>query len=220
MKKLVSRRLLHIFHLACSIVLIVIVFGNGCSQGGFQGSDSKYNGVYDQSSLLCQSATEIKVIPGTKTVSMVGSGQLLNHLTNCIGLAVASDATQTVYNEKKSAISTYGAANTITPPMMMAITSIAGEVCSDVIDQEIATGGRIFSGLNLQASSLPADSELSTVISNIALSCWRGNETNEERNLILTSVNESVGVSEASAARKAALIICTSMLSSVNALLN
>ncbi len=220
MRNFMSRRLIHITQLAGCIVFVVIIFGNGCSPGGFTGSSTKHSDVYDLSSLQCRSSSEIQVIPGSKTVSMVGSGQLLNHLSNCIGLAVPSDTTQTVYNEKKGSISTYGTANSITPPMMMAITSIAGEICSDVIDAEIASGARIFNGINLQSNSLPADSQLNAIISNIALSCWRGNETNEERSLILDSVSGSVGVSEANAARKAALMICTTMLSSVNALLN
>lgn len=220
MKSLMTRRLLRILQLMSLTVFSVIVFGNGCSQGGFTGSDSKQSSVYDMSSIQCQSSTDIQVIPGAKTVSFVGAGQLLNHLSNCIGLSVPSDATQTVYNEKKGSLSTYGTANSITPPMMMAITSIAGEICSDVIDQEIVAGARVFVGINLQASTLPSNSQLSTAISNLALSCWRGKETNEERNLLIDSVNSSVAVGEANAARKAALILCTAMLSSVNALLD
>lgn len=219
MKGFITKRMMSILQLMASMVFVVVVFGNGCSDGGFKSSDSA-SGDFSSNALQCRSATDITVIPGAKTVSFVGSGQLLSHLSNCIGLSVPSDATMTVYNEKRGSISTYGAANTITPPMMMAITSIAGEICSDLVDQEIASGGRIFSGINLSASVLPNNSQLQNIISNIALSCWRGNETNEERSLLLTSVLGSVGSNEANASRKAALMLCTSMLASVNALLN
>ncbi len=219
MKNLITKRIVRILQLMACMVFVVVVFGNGCSNGGFQSNDASL-GDFSSNALQCRSATDITVIPGAKTVSFVGSGQLLSHLSNCIGLSVPSDATMTVYNEKKGSISTYGAANTITPPMMMAITSIAGEICSDLVDQEIASGGRIFSGINLADSALPNNAQLQNAISNIALSCWRGNETNEERNILLDSVIQSVGSSEANAARKSALMLCTSMLASVNALLN
>ena len=169
MKGLITKRIIRILQLMASMVFIVVVFGNGCSNGGFQSSDVSM-GDFSSNALQCRSSTDITVIPGAKTVSFVGSGQLLSHLSNCIGLSVPSDATMTVYNEKKGSISTYGAANTITPPMMMAITSIAGEICSDLVDQEIASGGRIFSGINLSASVLPNNAQLQNAISNIALS--------------------------------------------------
>ncbi|MEK6772311.1 MAG: hypothetical protein AABY64_00090 [Bdellovibrionota bacterium] len=219
MKDLIKKRILRALQVMALMVFTLVVFGNGCSQGGFSGSENNA-GAFIASSVQCQSATDITVIPGAKTVSFVSSGQLLNHLSNCIGLAVPSDSTQTVYDEKKGSISTYGTANSITPPMMMAITSIAGEVCSDLIDQEIASGNRIFNGINLQAAMIPSSAQLSDAISNIALSCWRGNESNEERTILLDNVFQAIGASEANASRKAALMLCTSMLSSVNALLN
>lgn len=218
MNTLNLRQISRILQLILSTFFIVVVFGNGCSDGGFKGDDIS-SGVI--ASATCKSATQIDVIPGTKTVSFVNSGQVLNHLASCIGLAVPSDTTRSVYDEKRGSISTYGAANTITPPMMMAIASLAGEICSDLIDQENASvTKRIFPGFDFSATNLPTDAQLSTAISNIALSCWQTNETAEERTILINSILQSVTAGEANATRKAALMMCTSMLSSVNALLN
>ncbi|MCK6599726.1 MAG: hypothetical protein L6Q37_15275 [Bdellovibrionaceae bacterium] len=198
----------------------LVIFGNGCSEGGFVPSESVAQSPTQDDSLQCKSPTEIEVIPGAKTASLVGASEVLKQLTNCVGLETYSDATKKVYDDKKGSISTYGAANSITPPMMMAITSIAGEVCSDLIDKEISQGSRIFTGMDLSSSTLPSNSQIGNAISNLALSCWRGNESNEEKAALLDMVNQSVASSETGAARKAALLVCTAMLSSLDSLLN
>jgi hypothetical protein len=216
-------KVIRIIQTMVAMVCVVVVFGNGCSEGAFVTNDGTSDSGSNGLAALgpqCKSATEIDVIPGARTVSFVGSNLVLRHLSNCIGLAVPSGTTETVYEEKKGSISTYGEANTITAPMMMAITSLAGEICSDLIDQEVASGVRIFSGFNLGGNALPSSANLTNAVGNIALSCWRGNESAEERAAILDMVNSNVGAAEAGAARKAALMICTSMLSSVDALLN
>lgn len=214
------KRIVRALQILSLTAVSLVIFGNGCSEGGFVPKESSSSGTQIDGSLQCKSATDIEVIPGAKTASVVGSLEVLKQLTNCVGLETYSDATKKVYDDKKGSISTYGTANSITPPMMMAITSIAGEVCADVIDKEIAQGGRIFSGIDLSSSSLPSNSQLGNAISNLALSCWRGNETSDEKALLLDMVNSSVGVSEAGASKKAALLLCTAMLSSLDALLN
>jgi hypothetical protein len=213
------KRLVRALQILSLTAVSVVIFGNGCSEGGFVPQDSTGQAGVD-GSLQCKSATDIEVIPGAKTASVVGASEVLKQLTNCVGLETYSDATKKVYDDKKGSISTYGAANSITPPMMMAITSIAGEVCADLIDKEVAQGPRIFTGINLSASTLPSDSQLGNAISNLALSCWRGNESADEKAQLLAMVNQSVASNEANASKKAALMICTAMLSSLDALLN
>lgn len=214
------KRIVRILQTAVVLVCALVVFGNGCAEGGFYPAGD----TMDQSSQLagsCKDPNEIDVIPGAKTASVVGSTQIVHHLASCTGLEVISELTEKVYTDKVGSVSTYGAVNTLTPPMMMAVHSIAGEVCNDVIDQEIARGTRIFSGWDLAASSLPSDSQLASAAQNMALSCWQDYDlTSDERNIILGAVVDSVGANEANASRKAAVIICTSMLSSLNALLN
>lgn len=214
------KRLVRALQILSLTAVSLVIFGNGCSEGGFVPQDSASDNAALDGTLQCKSPTDIEVIPGAKTASVVGASEVLKQLTNCVGLETYSDATKKVYDDKKGSISTYGSASSITPPMMMAITSIAGEVCSDVIDKEIASGGRIFAGIDLNASALPSGSQLGNAISNLALSCWRGNETAEEKAMLLDMVNQSVGATEANASKKAALMICTAMLSSLDALLN
>ena len=104
--------------------------------------------------------------------------------------------------------------------MMMAITSIAGEVCNDLINQELASGGRIFQGIDLAGNSLPGNSLLSESVTRLSLSCWQRYETDLERQSLIEMINSTVSNNETQPARKSALLICTAMLSSLDALLN
>ena len=199
---------------------IVITFGNGCSNE-FKGIETPSTDPLTGSAPgNTTPAPGFDVIPGTKTVSLVYSNQVLSQLSSCVGVAQPSDATNAMYDQKKGAISVYGTADTVTAPMMMSIISIAGEVCNDLINQEIANGNRIFMNMDLKASSLPSEAVLGDAAARLALSCWQRRETSSERTQMMNMVYSSVGASETNASRKAALMLCTSVLSSLDALLN
>lgn len=213
------KRLIRAFQTAIVLVCAVVVFGNGCAEGGFypQGSED----VVSNLSASCKDPNEIEVIPGAKTASLVGTTNIVHHYSACTGLETISQLTQGVYEDKKSSIGTYGAVTSITAPYLMAVHSIAGEVCNDVIDQEIASGARIFAGWNLAANTVPSDSQLADAATNLSLSCWQDYEISaEEKSIIINSIVQSVGSGEAGASRKSAVMLCTSMLASLNALLN
>lgn len=193
--------------------------GNGCSQQYTNRGTSLENST-GANAPTSAPGTDIPVIPGARTVSLAYSKQVLDQLSSCTGLAVPSDKTTAMYEQKQGAISTYGYVNTVTSPMMMAVTSIAGEICNDLIDQEISKGPRLFVGYNFTAAALPNSAQLADSVSRIALSCWQRNESDQERQAILDMINSSVGVTEAMAGRKSALMICTAMLSSLDSLLN
>lgn len=212
------------FFLLLSIVTaagILAGVGNGCSRSQSESANSLVEEVAPApTSGSTTSDSDIPVIPGARTVSLVYSKQVVDQLTSCSGLAVPSEKTVAMYEQKKGSISTYGTANTVTAPMMMAVASIAGEICNDLIEQENKLGGRLFAGFNMAANALPSSAQLSDSISKLAVSCWQRNESSSERQLLLDMVSTSVGTGEMQATRKAALLVCTSMLSSLDALLN
>ncbi len=218
-KQIKVKRAIRAFQAAVVLVCALVVFGNGCAEGGFY-PESGETSLASSLTASCKDPNEIDVIPGAKTASLVGSTNVVAHLAACTGLSSISQKTKAVYNAKVGSVSTYGAVNSLTPPMMMAVHSIAGEVCNDVVDQEIALGTRIFAGWNLNGNALPSDSQMATAAQNLSLSCWRDYEISaEERDIVVHAVLDSVGSSEDMAARKAAVVMCTSMLASLNALL-
>lgn len=218
----------HISLLVFAVVIggAILSIGNGCSKSltsassGAGPGGSNATGSTGATSDSSNNSSDITVINGAKTVSLAYSKQIVDQLSSCVGVAQPSDATLAMYEQKKGAVSTYGYANTVTSPMMMAVTSIAGEVCNDLINQEVQSGQRLFVGFDMSASSLPNSGQIADSISRMALSCWQRHETSTERSMLVDLVNSSVTTNEAMASRKSALLICTSMLSSLDALLN
>lgn len=198
---------------------ILAYVGNGCSRSQSAGVDA-LSSTAAAGVPVTPATDDIPVIPGARTVSLVYSKQVVDQLAACSGLSLPSEKTLAMYEQKKGAVSSSGSANTVTGPMMMAVASIAGEICNDLIDQEISAGARLFNGYALAGNVLPNSSQLSDTISKIAVSCWQRNESSSERGILLNMVSSSVGAAEVMAGRKSALLICTAMLSSLDSLLN
>jgi hypothetical protein len=215
------RKLLSIVSVASLVGGILVFVGNGCG-GQFQTFESENSPALGETNPADPNGTasaDPDFVQGEKTASVIYSQQALDHLAACVGVEVPSDSTLRMYDSKKGQISVYGSAETITSPMMMGIVSTAGELCNDLIVQERADGQRIFKGWDLSSNSAPATGVLNDSITRLALSCWQRPESLEERNIVLDTAN-SISNGEASASEKTALIVCTSMLASLNSLLN
>lgn len=220
-----NKRLIRLASLVILSGLFIVTLGNGCGKGFSINNSTQNSNLSSPSNEDSNAPTTVgedgEVInPNAKTVSLVSSNQTLSHLATCLGVKNPSSQTLALYEEKKGSISVSGAANTVTPPMMMAITSIAGELCNDLINQEIASGPRMFVGINFTANQLPATNDIQDSISRLALSCWNRYETDSEKQILVDLVETSVGATETMAARKASLLLCTSVVSSLEALLN
>lgn len=221
----IQKKVIAIGTLICSTFVVLTTVGNGCSSqlGGFETNDQTSTSMGDNGSFTgggSQPSIENDFIPGAKTASLVYANQIMDHLSLCAGVAKPSDSTIRVFEEKRGAISTTGSVETMNPAMMMAVISVAGEICQDLVNQEATSGLRIFDGFNLSGTALPADGLIRSAVSRMAISCWGRQENAQESQQILDMVYNSVSSGEAQAPRKASLMICTSMLSSLDALLN
>jgi hypothetical protein len=203
--------------------------GNACSKDFVPIDQSSFT---NEAAMVGSGATvapnDFAIIPGAKTVSVVYSSQILDQMTNCLGVIKPSEITRQMYDDKKGAISVYGSPTTITSPMLMAITSIAGEVCNDLIDQEQLDADRkVFLGFELSktTSTAPDSSMLSDAAKRLVLSCWNRQPTSDELTKLIDLGNAGIASSstasgDATAGRKAALLMCTAVISSLDALLN
>lgn len=187
---------------------IVLFVGHGCGIVG----DAKNAGI-DLTVVGNAGVDEIQIFPNTKTVATAYSKQFLDNMISCTGQQIESARTTGEYEGRKGSLSEFGYATKATPPMLMAIAAIAGEVCSDVIDAE-GSGSRarvLFVGMSLDGSGGTNSSEVSDAIQRIALSCWNRRATNEEVGLLQQMVGEGNLMSNG---RDAALGLCTAMLGS------
>jgi hypothetical protein len=215
-----------------SLTAILVMVGNGCSKradySSMSSSNDALNNQFDNDGQGGTNPQSADIIAGAKTASVVYAKQALDQLTSCAGVRVASDDTIRMYNSKEGSISAYGDFNSVTAPMLVALTNISGEVCDDLIDQEIRDEAntndngrvaRIFVGFNMSSTTLPSQSATNDAIARLSQSCWHKQESAQERTQILDLL-ATVPNGSAMATRRQALLLCTAMLSSLNSLMN
>jgi hypothetical protein len=207
-----SRIVIRIGTVIFSGALLIIGMGQGCG---------KLTALSDSGDSVTNSSgsndDDPSILPNTGTLALVYGKQVQDQFTNCIGSGLPSERLRTMYESKQGTVSETGYASTVTSPMLMAVTSIAAEVCQDLIIQE-RTAPRIFIGFNFASTILPADGSLQDAVRRIARSCWSRDEDPEEADLIIESLKTVYPVSSANQTEEAALFMCTSMLSSLDAL--
>lgn len=191
---------------------IGISLGQGCARP-FQSLDSN-SSTFNMSSILPE---EYIPDPNAPTLSVVYNKQVLDHMVSCSGVGIPSDATQATWASKRGAISIDGTVLTITAPMLMAVTTIAGDVCRDLIDQE-KISPRLFLGVNWASTMLPSDAILNDSVRGLALSCWQRSEEEVERQTILDAVKSQFSGASINNS-DAFLFLCTSMLASLDTLI-
>lgn len=196
-----------------SLGLVVLFVGHGCSGVG------RTRTTGGAASLGQAGDENITIFPNTKTVSTVYSKQFLDNMVSCTGLGIESSETKEEYKSQKGSLSEYGYATDVTPPMLMAIATVAGEVCSDIIDgwKNPAPEKRqvIFDGFNLNGSTNSA--EIRDAIQKMALSCWQRPAEVSEVDLVANMVEQNTLATQNNG-EASALLLCTAMLSSYKAI--
>ena len=133
-----------------------------------------------------------------------------------------NNTTLSSYNDKKTKISETGLANTITAPMWLAVTNLAGDVCRNLVTQEVAltsTNRSFFSQVDFtQGPSKVSASIQNDVIRRMARAYWGRNETVQELSLIKGATSSSfTGVTDNGATtQNEMLFICAAMLASLD----
>ena len=211
MKKQQIKKLSKAIATSFSLGLVVLFVGHGCSEiGAVKGAAGP------SASLNLAGTDDIEVFPNTKTVSTVYAKQFMDNMISCTGIGIESTLTREEYKTQKASLSEYGYATDVTPPMLMAISSMAGEVCSDIIDgwQNPAGNKRQVIFDNFAMNRAPNSTEIRGAIQKFALSCWNRRATDVEANTVENMVNATANGN----GETAALVLCTAMLSSYKAI--
>lgn len=189
-----------------TLSITVLFIGHGCSDFG---SSSK---APHASIATGQAGSEgIEIIPNTKTVSTVYAKQFMDNMVSCTGVQIESARTRGEFKNRSGSLSEFGYATDITPPMLMSIAAIAGEVCSDLIAKETAAASpMMFEGFNFPNGSV-AIGDIQDAIQRVALSCWHRRALDSEVNLISDMVADTA---QNMNSEQSALLLCTTMLAS------
>lgn len=193
--------------------LVVLFVGHGCSEIGAPNGSSSRAG-----SLGAEVPDGITIYPNTKTVSTVYAKQFLDNMVSCTGLRIESAETRERWEAESGSLSEFGYATDVTPPMMMAIATVAGEICSDITHADAGVNrgsrNRLFPGVDFSAGGSMSSGEIQSAIQRVALSCWHRRATSNEVDVISSMVNENVASETTNRSQTAAMLVCTSMLAS------
>lgn len=214
--KFKSKKTLYRFYQICFILLFSLSIGISLGQGCARPYQENHASSSSTPNNISATTPEYPINTDVATLGMVYNKQILDHLVSCSGVGAPSDETLATWNSKKGAVSIDGTILTITSPMLMAVTTIAGDVCRDLVEQEKTTP-RLFAGINWSSSSLPSDAILSDAIRGLALSCWKRSEDDNEKQILLDSVKGAFTESSIDSS-EALLFLCTSMLASLDTL--
>lgn len=193
---------------------IAIGLGQGCSKRYMNSNSSQENNNSDLSS---NSTEDYFLDPNRPTLSLIYSKQVLDHYVSCTGIGTPSDSTLSTWESKRGTVSADGSVLTITAPMFMATTTIVGDICQDLIEKD-KINPRMFISVDWSSPNLASDSVLQDAIRGLSLSCWQRSEEDAERQIILDSVKSEFGMSPTNN-NNALLFLCTSILSSIDAML-
>lgn len=166
------------------------------------------------------STLEAHQVPSTKVVAVVSQNQILPNFQSCLGLSreQISEPTRLAHKESIESLSPEGEVDKVSAPMLMAVTKITSEICSDLIkvENDQSSNRKYFQNFNL-ANSDEGSGSVDSSINNLAASCWGRIPTPEELNIINSSILQ-VDTLANKTNKDAALFICTAVLSSSQAI--
>lgn len=226
MDQKIKKFYINITLVALGLASVIVVFGFGCGMGfiSMEGEE-----VTQQSLETPTKETEEDdqvVIPGAKTTGLVYANQILRNMSSVTGIKTFSRATLNFYEQNKFSVSEFGSANSLNPPMIMAIMGLGAEVCNDLVSQEGVPNNprQIFNAIDFSLTPSDIDrAALSETVRRMARSFWGRNETPRELTIISESVFEVINDATTSitgreGTRNLMIYVCSGMLASVEAL--
>lgn len=191
-----------------AFLLLCVLWLSGCGKFASFGSEDRKRGCAGTDCTMI--ANRFKISSG-----LAKQTQLLPAFQRCLKLSDADISAQTksVFKTVKLSLSAEGKMQDLNAPMLMALTQLAGEVCSDRFELEVRTGVREFFGRFGGPEPVPS---LEDSIAKFARSCW-GREAMgfETRKIAELFANSSAGQGSD---KGAALFLCTLTLSTPDVL--
>ena len=199
----------------------VAVYGNSCGK-----LDSGGNSALNDA-LCTEESIKFDIIAGAETASISYGDQVKDSMIACTGLSNISQKTLDEYNKRQASLSEAGSVLDVNPPLVMAHTAIAVEICDDLYNEEMAMllgspttqelDASVFKDLN---TSLVAPSlvEIGSMTMRMARKCWGRDASEEEMQIISEEVENIISSTavNADAHRYSAISVCTSVLASID----
>lgn len=193
-------------------ILFFALFLSAC--GNLESRKTTYSGTKECVDDNCTSMFDVSV---RKADRVINQRQLLPNIRKCLGLT-ANQVSNTTINAHAAAVpslSKDGEVKEVSSAMLMAITKVSSEACMDLINLEKNNSQRsYFMGYNLGGTGDAAQSlNTERTLKKFAASCWGREITTSERQLLQEKISSNFQT-----ATQGALLLCTTILSSTDAI--
>ena len=203
---------------------VVIFFGfNNCARYGQLNTPEEYGNAS-----LGSNAEELNSEKLGLPVALLSAEQTLSSMMKLANVTTPTTALLNEYNVRYGALAAGGDLSMANSPLMLGSTSLAGEVCNNMLTQETAqaaTARNFFGSINFAAGvSSVTDAEYNTSIRGMARQFWGRSETAEELSMLQGYKTEFINAlaatlrTQAASSKNLMLATCAAMLSSIDAI--
>ena len=169
---------------------------------------------------------------GGPTAGVQNFLQLRVQMSQATGISYTTDkVVQAQYNSVMPLLSLDGQVTGVNPPMLLAVTALAGSYCSELVASEKSKAAQkqpltFFTGVNFNASSTSSvtPAMYNQIFSNYASNFYGRAITASEAQILMQAVNDTINASDASGQSAQQLIMnaltvsCTAALSSIDSI--
>jgi len=159
---------------------------------------------------------------GAGSVSIRDFNQLLDSVTAVTGVSRMDPVLVDYYNSARTRLSTDGNSNSVTSPVLLTMTSIAGVACKRMIEMEqgmTSSSRAVYNSVNfVQDQTVLTPSVRLEIFNKLAAKFWRRTLTASEALVLSQSIDDALAgeVNSSNNLIVALLVNCTSMLSSLD----
>jgi hypothetical protein len=164
------------------------------------------------------------IIPGLRSLNVVGTTNIMEHMMNTMGLVPAnlSNASRAVFAKQAGVFPIAGEVKTITAPSQLAYLELGSEVCNDLITKESVAGAtkNFFTGIDLTAANGAASpASIDDAKVKLARAFWGRSPSSEESQIIAAGQSEAALANNSQADRRRILLfLCLAMSTSVDSI--
>lgn len=194
------------------LVLALLLVLVGC--GNMENRKTNYSGTTECVDDNCTSVFDVNI---RKADRVINQRQIIPNYRKCLSLSTSQVSSDTVnaHSEVTTSLSKDGEVKEISSAMMISITKVASQICTDLINYEKTSLNRnYFMGYTLGGTGDSAQTfSLDKMLSKFANNCWGRDVTTTERQFFDEKINNDFGKNA-----KGALMLCTTILSSADAI--
>lgn len=211
-----KKNLSHIFTIIGTVFITAIT---GCGQRGVQVSEFSSERGYCQDADCTDGPIQAQSVP---TVAVLSASQVLRSWESCLGVTASATAVNRFNANARTIFPAEGDAKAATGPVMLQAMTLAGDLCTTLIQQEAALSAadrKFFNSVDLGSRENPFTRDVVTdVVARFSRACYGRRPASEDTDESYRAMIELGAVTNDgnNKARTLATMLCTGLMASTS----